>query len=44
LKRGKHIEEWANEVIRRRDEVRSRKVKPIPREKVYRRIQRLLAK
>ena len=36
--------EWANEAIRRRNEVRSGKVKPIPAAEVYRRIERLLAK
>jgi putative addiction module component (TIGR02574 family) len=36
--------QWADEAIRRRDEVRSGKVKPVPVAKVYRRIERLLAK
>jgi putative addiction module component (TIGR02574 family) len=36
--------QWAGEALRRRDEVRSGKVKPIPAAKVYRRIERLLAK
>ena len=36
--------EWAEEAIRRRDEVRSGKVKPVPATGVYRRIERLLAK
>jgi putative addiction module component (TIGR02574 family) len=35
---------WADEAVRRRDEVRSGKVKPIPSAEVYRRIERLLAK
>ena len=35
---------WADEAIRRRDEVRSGKVKAIPAAEVYRRIERLLAK
>ena len=35
---------WADEAIRRRDEVRSGKVKPVPAAEVYRRIERLLAK
>jgi putative addiction module component (TIGR02574 family) len=34
--------QWANEALRRRDEVRSGKVKPIPAGEVYRRIERLL--
>jgi putative addiction module component (TIGR02574 family) len=33
--------EWADEAIRRRDEVRSGKVKPVPAAEVYRRIERL---
>ena len=37
-------QQWADAAIRRRDEVRSGKVKPIPAAKVYRRIERLLAK
>ena len=36
--------QWAEEAVRRRDEVRSGKVKPIPAAEVYRRIERLLAK
>jgi len=36
--------EWADAAIRRRDEVRSGKVKPVPAAEVYRRIERLLAK
>ncbi len=36
--------EWADESIRRRDEVRSGKVKTVPSAEVYRRIERLLAK
>lgn len=36
--------QWAKESIRRRDEVRSGKVKPVPAAEVYRRIERLLAK
>ena len=36
--------EWVEVARRRRDEVRSGKVKPIPAAKVYRRIERLLAK
>jgi putative addiction module component (TIGR02574 family) len=36
--------EWAEESIRRRNEVRSGKVKPIPASEVYRQIERLLAK
>jgi putative addiction module component (TIGR02574 family) len=36
--------EWAGESLRRRDEVRSGKVKPVPAGEVYRRIERLLAK
>ena len=35
---------WADEAIRRRDEVRSGKVKPVPAAVAYRRIERLLAK
>lgn len=36
--------EWTGEAIRRRDEVRSGKVKAVPAAEVYRRIERLLAK
>lgn len=36
--------QWMDEAIRRRDEVRSGKVKAIPAAEVYRRIERLLAK
>lgn len=36
--------QWAQEAIRRRDEVRTGKVKPIPSRQVYSRIERLLAK
>jgi putative addiction module component (TIGR02574 family) len=35
---------WGKEAKRRRDEVRGGKVKPIPAEKVYQRIERLLKK
>ena len=35
---------WADEAIRRRDEVRSGKVKTVPAAEAYRRIERLLAK
>jgi putative addiction module component (TIGR02574 family) len=35
---------WAEEAIRRRDEVRTGKVKPVAASEVYRRIERLLAK
>lgn len=35
---------WAGEAIRRRDEIRSGRVKPLPAEEVYRRIERLLKK
>jgi putative addiction module component (TIGR02574 family) len=35
---------WAAEAIRRRDEVRSGKVKTVPAAEAYRRIERLLAK
>ncbi|MBP9901591.1 MAG: addiction module protein [Verrucomicrobia subdivision 3 bacterium] len=34
--------EWADEAIRRRDEVRSGKVKSVPAAEAYRRIERLL--
>ena len=37
-------QEWAAEARRRRDDVRSGRVKPIPAEELYRRIDRLLAK
>ncbi|MEN9572768.1 MAG: putative addiction module component [Verrucomicrobiota bacterium] len=37
-------QQWTGEAIRRRDEVRSGKVKPIPAADVYRRIESLLAK
>jgi putative addiction module component (TIGR02574 family) len=36
--------QWAEEAIRRRDEVRSGTVKPIAADEVYRRIERLLEK
>jgi putative addiction module component (TIGR02574 family) len=35
---------WIDEAKRRRDEIRSGKVKPLPAEEVYRRIARLLKK
>jgi putative addiction module component (TIGR02574 family) len=35
---------WADEAIRRRDEIRSGKVKAVPSAEAYRRIERLLAK
>lgn len=35
-------EQWITEAIRRRDEVRSGRVKPMPAEEVYRRIDNLL--
>jgi len=35
---------WADEAIRRRDEVRSGRVKAVPAAEAYRRIERLLAK
>jgi len=38
LKRGKQTVTWAAEAIRRRDEVRSGKVKPVPAAEAYRRI------
>jgi putative addiction module component (TIGR02574 family) len=44
LEEGDPEPEWTTEAIRRRDEVRSGKVKPIPAARVYRRIERLLAK
>ena len=37
-------QKWADEAMRRRDEVRSGRVKPIPAEEVYRRIDGLLKK
>jgi putative addiction module component (TIGR02574 family) len=37
-------QQWTTEARRRRDEVRSGRVKPIPAEEVYRRIDRLLGK
>ena len=37
-------QQWADEGKRRRDEIRSGRVKPIPDEDVYRRIDQLLAK
>jgi len=36
--------QWRDEAVRRRDEVRSGKVKTIPAAAVYRRIEQLLAK
>jgi len=38
LKSRKHKAEWVNEVIRRRDEIRSGKVKAVPAAEAYRRI------
>ncbi len=35
---------WADEAVRRRDEVRSGEVKAVPSAEAYRRIERLLAK
>lgn len=35
-------QKWIDEAKRRRDEVRSERVKPIPAEEVYRRIENLL--
>jgi putative addiction module component (TIGR02574 family) len=37
-------QQWRSEAKRRRDEVRSGRVKPIPAEEVYRRIERLLSR
>ena len=37
-------QKWADEAIRRRDDVRSGRVRPIPAEEVYRRINSLLKK
>lgn len=37
-------QQWAAEAKRRRDEIRSGRVTPVPAEEVYRRIERLLAK
>jgi len=37
-------QQWATESIRRRNEVRTGKVKPVPAAEVYRRIERLLSK
>ena len=37
-------QQWATEAKRRRDDVRSGRVKPIPAEEVYRRIDRILQK
>lgn len=36
--------QWIDEAVRRRDEVRSGKVKTVPAAEVYRRIEQLLAK
>jgi putative addiction module component (TIGR02574 family) len=44
LEDGDLEQQWAREALRRRDEVRSGKVKPVPASEVYRRIERLLAK
>ncbi|PAW91077.1 MAG: hypothetical protein B9S33_01150 [Pedosphaera sp. Tous-C6FEB] len=44
LDEGDSEQQWAGEAIRRRDEVRTGKVKPIPAAEVYRRIESLLAK
>jgi regulator of sirC expression with transglutaminase-like and TPR domain len=35
-------QQWAKEAIRRRDEVRTGEVKPVPAEEVYSRIENLL--
>jgi putative addiction module component (TIGR02574 family) len=37
-------QQWRNAAKRRRDEIRSGRVKPIPAEEVYRRIDRLLGR
>jgi putative addiction module component (TIGR02574 family) len=37
-------QQWAREAVRRRDEVRGGRVKPVPASEVYRRIERLLSK
>ena len=37
-------QQWVDEAVRRRDEVRAGKVKTIPAAEVYRRIEQLLAK
>jgi putative addiction module component (TIGR02574 family) len=37
-------QQWRTEAKRRRDEIRSGRVKPIPAEEVYRRIERLLVR
>ncbi len=37
-------QQWADEAVRRRNEVRSGKVKTVPAAEVYRRIEQLLAK
>jgi putative addiction module component (TIGR02574 family) len=37
-------QQWTAEAKRRRDEVRSGRVKPVPAEEVYRRIDRILGK
>ncbi len=44
LDEGDVEQQWTKEAVRRRDEVRSGKVKPIPAAEVYRRIESLLAK
>jgi len=44
LEEGDAEPQWTSEALRRRDEVRSGKVRPIPAAQVYRRIERLLAK
>lgn len=44
LEDADHQEQWVATAIRRRDEVRTGKVKSIPAVQVYRRIGRLLAK
>ena len=37
-------QQWIGEAKRRRDEVRSGRIKPVPAEEVYRRIERLLGR
>jgi len=44
LEESDHDKQWAKEALRRRDEVRTGKVKTVPAEDVYRRIERLLEK
>lgn len=44
LEQSDHDKKWGEEAVRRCDEIRTGKVKAVPAEDVYRRIERLLEK